>query len=70
MGIYVEPFRKAVAVYLADLEDMTLTDIIWEGIETVGKAKGVLLANGEVSPKHKANVDLALAVVKTSKVKG
>ena len=42
MGVYVEPFRKVVAVYLADIADMTLTDIIWEGIETVAKAKGVL----------------------------
>ena len=70
MGVYVEPFRKAVAVYLADIADMTLTDIIWEGIETVAKAKGVLLPNGDVAPEHKANIELAVAVVKTSKVKG
>ena len=70
MGVYVEPFRKAVAVYLADLADMSMTDIIWQGIERLAISKGVLLPTGEVAPEHKANIDLAIEVVKTSKAKG
>lgn len=70
MGLYVEPFRKAVAVYLADIMNMSMTDIIWNGIQTVAIQKGVLLPNGEVAPDHRANIEVALAVVKTSKVKG
>jgi len=70
MGVYVEPFRKAVALYLADLADMSMTDIIWEGIETVAKAKGVLLPNGEVAPEHRANIELSIVIAKASKVRG
>ena len=49
---------------------MSMTDIVWKGIETIAMQQGVLEANGKISRKHKANIDLALAVVKTSKVKG
>jgi len=70
MGVYVEPFRKAVAVYLADIADMTLTDIVWQGIETVAKEKGVLLPDGKVAPKHRANIEVAMSIVKSSKVRG
>ena len=70
MGVYVEPFRKAVAVYLADIADMSLTDIIWYGIETIAKQRGVILPSGEIAPEHKANIDIALAVVRSSKVRG
>ena len=70
IGVYLEPMRKAVAVYLADLADMSMTDIVWKGIETIAIQRGVLDSEGHIVPKHKANIDLALAVVKTSKVKG
>ena len=70
IGVYVEPLRKAIAVYLADLADMSMTDIVWKGIETIAIQQGVIEPSGKISPKHKANIDLALAVVKTSKVKG
>jgi len=70
MGVYVEPFRKAVAVYLADITNKSMTDIIWQGIETLAISKGVLLPSGEVAPEHKAQVALAVEVVKTSKAKG
>ena len=71
MGVYVEPFRKAVAVYLADLTDKTMTDIIWEGIETIAKARGVILPSGEIAPEHKANIETTVEVIKaTNQVKG
>lgn len=70
MGIYVTPFRKAVAVYLADLVDVSMTDIIWQGIETIAKARGVLLPSGEVAPEHRDCIEAAISIVKNSKVKG
>lgn len=70
IGVYLEPIRKAIAVYLADLADLSMTDIVWKGIETIAIQQGVLEKSGKISPKHKANVELALAIVKTSKVKG
>ena len=71
MGVYVPPFRKAVAVYLADITDKTMTDIIWEGIETIAKARGVILQSGEVAPAHKAAIETAIEVIKaTNQVKG
>lgn len=71
MGVYVPPFRKAVAVYLADLTDKTMTDIIWEGIETVAKSRGVILPSGEVAPQHLAAINTTIEVIKaTNQVKG
>ncbi len=70
MGIYVTPIRKAIAMHLAELEDMSMTDIIWVGIETLAKARGVLLPSGEIAPEHKDSIETALSIVKTSKVKG
>lgn len=70
IGVYLDPIRKAVAVYLADLANMSLTDIVWKGIETLAVQQGVMDSSGKITPKHKPNVDLALAIVKTSKVKG
>ena len=32
MGIYVDPFRKAVALLTAKECKMTMTDVIWHGI--------------------------------------
>jgi hypothetical protein len=32
--------------------------------------KGVLLPSGEVAPEHKANIEVSIAVVSTSKVRG
>ena len=70
IGIYVEPFRKAVAVYLAEIAGMSMTDIIWEGVERLAISKGILTPDGKVAEEHKDAIDVALAVVKTSKVKG
>jgi len=68
MGIYVEPFRKAVAVFLAKHLHMTMTDVIWLGIDSVAKAHGILTLEGKVAPKFKAQLDIETEIVKQSEV--
>lgn len=70
MGVYVEPIRKAIAVYLASKLDMTMTDVIWLGIENLAKAHGILTIEGKVSAKYKAEIAAAVEIVKQSEVKG
>lgn len=70
IGVYVTPFRKAVAVYLAELSGMSMTDIVWEGIERLAISMGVLLPSGDVAPEHEDALKVSLEVVKASKVKG
>ena len=69
MGIYTEPFNKAVAVLLAEVTDMTMTDIIWQGIETLAKTRGILMQDGKtISPTYRDQFAVALATVKQSEV--
>lgn len=70
MGCYVEPFRKAVATYMARHLKMTMTDIIWIGIENVAKAHGVLTPNGDVAAKYKQEIEVETEIVKQSEVNG
>ena len=68
IGVYVNPFRKAVAVMLAEITDMTMTDIVWQGIETLAKTRGILNADGKISPTYANQFKVALATVKQSEV--
>lgn len=70
MGVYVEPFRKAVAVYLAKTLNKTMTDIIWEGIERLAIAHGILTKDGKVSDRFRDEIAAATEIVKASEVKG
>lgn len=70
MGIYVEPFRKAIALLAAKECEMTMTDVIWAGIEAIAKGRGILNSAGQVSKKFKAQYDATLAIVKQSEVNG
>ena len=70
MGFYVEPFRKAVAVYMAKKLNMTMTDVVWLGIENLARAHGVLDINGQPSAKYRAELAAATEIVKQSEVSG
>ena len=70
MGIYVEPFRKAAAVFLAKHLHMTMTDVVWLGIDSVAKAHGILTLDGKPSPKYKAQLEIETEIVKQSEVNG
>ena len=70
MGAYVEPRKKAIAVYVADIMGMTLTDVIWRGIETLAIGAGIIDGNGKISPEHKEAVEVVEEIVKKSEVNG
>lgn len=70
IGIYVEPFRKAVATYLAKHLKMTMTDIIWIGIESVAKAHGILTVDGSVAAEYRDEIAVETEIVKQSEVNG
>ena len=70
MGIYVEPFRKAVALLAAKECGLTMTDVIWSGIEGIAKGKGILDRNGKVTAKFKNQYASTLAIVEQSEVNG
>lgn len=70
MGIYVTPFRKAIALLAAKECDTTMTEVIWNGIESVAKSKEILDINGKVTDKYKAQYEAILAIVKQASVNG
>ena len=70
IGAYVEPRKKAIAVYIADLKNMSLTDVLWHGIEALAIGLGVIDTNGKVSSKHKEALEVVEEIVKRSEVNG
>jgi hypothetical protein len=70
MGCYVEPFRKAVATYMAKHLHMTMTDIIWIGIENVARSHGVLKSDGSVADEFKPEIEAETEIVCQSEVNG
>lgn len=70
MGIYVDPFRKAVALLAAKECKMTMTDVIWRGIETIAIGRGILDKDGKVTAKFKSQLDATTAIVEQAEVNG
>ena len=70
MGIYTSPFRKAVAVVTSRKICMTMTDLVWHGIESVAKAHGILDSEGKVTERFKNEIDLETTIVSQSEVNG
>ena len=70
IGIYVEPRKKAIAVYIADRKNMSLTDVIWRGIESLALGMGVIDENGKITPEHKEALEVVEEIVKKSEVNG
>ena len=70
MGIYVEPFRKAVALLVSKECGLTMTDVIWSGIESIAIGKGILNTEGKITDKFKSQYASTLAIVEQSEVNG
>ncbi len=49
---------------------MTLTDVIWHGIETLAMGNGIIDKDGKITETFKAEIDAATEIVKQSEVKG
>jgi len=59
----VFPRKKAIAMVTAAVAaadgSMTITDLIWTGVENIAKSLGVLDKDGNVTEKYEAAVRLA-----------
>ena len=70
IGIYLDPFRKAVALLVAEKSGKTLTDVIWQGIESMAIGFEILDVHGKISKEYKTKMVSIMAAVKQSKVNG
>lgn len=69
MHIYTNPFRKAVALLAANECDLSLTDVVWAGIEAVAKGRGILDGEGNVTQKFADQFAVVLELVKQTETK-
>jgi len=60
---YVTKWRKAVITVTASVADLTMTDILWSGVETIAKTRGILDADGNVTKEYAARVAIAEALI-------
>ena len=65
---YFTKWRKAVINVTAAISDMSMTDLLWNGVETVAKMKGVLDENGKVTKKFENRVAVAEAMIEQTGV--
>lgn len=60
---YMTKWRKAVITVTAGVTNMTMTDILWHGVETIAKTKGILDAEGKVTKEYENRVAVAEAMI-------
>ena len=53
---------------LAAVSDVSMTDLIWSGVETIAKSKGVLDKNGNVTKEFENRVAVAEAMIEQTGV--
>lgn len=70
MGIYTIPFRKAVALVVADQLDMNLTDVWWHGVSSLAIGLGIIDSDGNPTEAFRDAITLSLEIVKQSEVQG
>jgi len=63
MGAFVTPRKKAITMVtcavVAGDGKMTISDLMWRGVENIARTVGVLDANGQVAEKYRDTVKLA-----------
>lgn len=57
-GAMVTPEFKAISQIAADLCGATLVDLITDGVKRIAEAKGVIDADGKVTPQYAPSVRL------------
>ena len=65
---YVTKWRKAVIAVTAAVADMSMTDLLWSGVETIAKTKGVLDKNGKVTKAYENRVAVTEAMIEQTGV--
>ena len=63
MGAFVTPKKKAITMVtcavVANGGIMTISDLLWRGVENIARTVGVLDANGQVAEKYRDAVAIA-----------
>ena len=63
MGAFVTPRKKAITMItcavVAGDGQMTISDLLWRGVENIARTVGVLDASGNVTAKYKDAVTIA-----------
>ena len=63
MGAFVTPRKKAITMVtcavVANGGEMTISDLLWRGVENIARTVGVLDAKGEVAEKYRDAVTIA-----------
>ena len=65
---YITKWRKSVIAVLAAVTNMTMTDILWQGAETLAKAKGILDAEGKVTKEYENRIAVAKPMIEQTGV--
>ena len=61
--LFVTKRRKAIIAVTAAVSNMTMTDIIWQGAESIAKYKGILDNDGNVTKKYEERVATTEALI-------
>ena len=74
MGAFVTPRKKAITMItcavVAGDGKVSISDLMWRGVENIARAVGVLDANGEVAEKYRDQVLLTeLMITENQKVR-
>lgn len=63
MGSFVTPRKKAITMVtcavVANGGEMTISDLLWRGVENIARMVGVIDANGNVAEKYRDAVTIA-----------
>lgn len=66
--LYVTKRRKAIIAVTAAVSDMTMTDIIWQGAESIAKSRGILDKSGNVTKEYENRVATTEALIEQTGV--
>ena len=63
MGAFVTPRKKAITMVtcavVAGEGEMSISDLLWRGVENIARTVGVLDKNGEVAERYRDAVTIA-----------
>ncbi len=63
LGAFVTPRKKAITMItcavVANGGEMTISDLLWRGVENIARTVGVIDANGQVAEKYRDAVTIA-----------
>jgi len=63
MGSFVTPRKKAITMVtcavVANGGEMSISDLLWRGVENIARMVGVIDKNGEVAEKYRDAVSIA-----------